>query len=308
MKEKYSEELYKKKVHDLYNGEVEVISRFKGMFKPILVKDKYGILSYQNASNVLTGVPSIKAALNKTEYFYAKLKDKHPEIADKVIPQTEYEAAKKEMLFMTQFGVVKSTPDALLSGHMPTIRSAINRKEYFKNQLLFLYGDKYDFEITSTDRHKGRVTLICPIHGKQSIDSDSVFLGVGCPECNKSWEKSNVFYLIRLHDSSESFFKLGISYLKNGKVRRFGDYEKLGYSVDPIKVIEFNDFLEARQFEQSLKNIIKPNLYTPKRWEAHSSTECFSDDFLSMILSKLKQDIVSTSTETQSSLNKAGED
>lgn len=72
---------------------------------------------------------------------------------------------------------------------------------------------------------------------------------MGCPECNKSWEKSNVFYLIRLYDSNESFFKLGISFLKNGKVRRFGDYEKLGYNVEPIKVIEFDDFLEARQFE-----------------------------------------------------------
>lgn len=63
-------------------------------------------------------------------------------------------------------GLVSVNPDNLIHGHIPTIRVAVNRKEYFKNQLLFLYDNKYDFEIDSIDRHKGRVTLICPIHGK----------------------------------------------------------------------------------------------------------------------------------------------
>lgn len=305
---KYSEETYKHEVNLLYNNEVEVIGRFKGLYNPILVKDKYGVMKLAAAKYVLDSRPSIKAALNKTSYFMNHLKDKHPNIAKHLIPQSEYIKAKEEMLFLTKYGLVKTTPDALLAGHMPTIKAAVDRKQYFKNQLLVLYDNKYDFVITSTSRHHGRVTLICPIHGEQSIDSDTIFLGQGCPECNKNWTKSNVFYLIRLFDSGESFYKLGISYYKNNKVRRFQDYAKLGYQVEEIKVIEFPSFVDAKNFELELKQLIKHNLYTPKRWEANTSTECFKDDLLSVILNNLKYDIVSTSTETQSSLNKADED
>ena len=155
---------------------------------PILCEDKYGVMQIKTARQLIHFRPSIKAALNKTEYFMNQLRDVYPDIAEKLSPASEYVKAQEKMLFNTKYGLVSITPDNLLHGHEPNIRSAINRKDYFKNQLLFLYDNKYDFEIESTDRHKGRVTLICPIHGKQSIDSDSIFLGTGCSCCNKSWE------------------------------------------------------------------------------------------------------------------------
>ena len=79
---------------------------------------------------------------------------------------SEYITAKQKMLFKDRFGIVSVTPDNLIHGHAPNIKSAINRKEYFKNQLLFIYRDKYEFEINSTSRHFGTVTLICKKHGK----------------------------------------------------------------------------------------------------------------------------------------------
>lgn len=158
------------------------------------------------------------------------------------------------MLFNTKFGLVSATPDNLLHGHSPNIRSAINRKEYFKNQLLFLYDNKYDFIIDSADRHNGRVTLICTIHGKQSVDSDSIFLGTGCSCCNKGWEKSDTFYLVRLYDDKESFYKLGISYrLDNGDIRKFREYRALNYSIEVIYTHTFSDAIECKEFELKLK-------------------------------------------------------
>lgn len=183
------------------------------------------------------------------------LKFKYPDIAQSLEPQSEYKKMKDKMLFKTKFGIVAITPDALLHGHIPSIRSAVNRKEYFKNQLMYLYDNKYDFEITSTDRHKGKVTLICPIHGKQIIDSDGIFLGIGCPKCNKDIQSSNVFYLIQLFNENESFFKLGIShYKKNGKLSRFSDYKTLGYNIKVIKLITFKDALDCKEFELKLNS------------------------------------------------------
>lgn len=296
---KLSETEFKNEVTKLYNGEIEVIGKFKGLSKPILLKDKYGVLSYNQANLILTYRPTIKAALNPTEYFMAMLKEAHPEIAEKIKPASEYVTMKQKMLFNTRYGLVSVLPDNLIHGHMPNIRSAVNRKEYFKNQLLFLYDHKYDFEIESTDRHKGRVTLICPIHGKQSVDSDGIFLGVGCPCCNKGWEKSDTFYLIRLYDEFESFYKLGISYmLPNGNVRRFREYKALGYNIEIIYTKTFEDAVECKEFETDLKRLIRHSLYKPERWEYENSTETFSDELLPLIKNNLIYDIVSTSSES----------
>ena len=299
---KINEEEFKKKVAEEYNGELKVVSKFKGLNFPVLVEDKYGILSIPKAGALFRGKPTIKTALNKTEYFMGMLRIEYPEIAKLVTPASEYETMKKKMLFNTRYGLVSVNPDNLIHGHVPTIRAAVNRKEYFKNQLLFLYDNKYDFIIDSTDRHKGRVTLICPIHGKQSIDSDAIFLGRGCPLCNKFWEKSDTFYLVRLSNEKESFYKLGISYITDkGEIRRFREYKTLVYDIEVIYTHPFEDALKCKELETKLKQIIRPNLYKPSRWEYESSTETFTNELLPTILENIKYDIVSTSSENQSS-------
>ena len=295
---KYNEQMYKEEVAKIYNGEIKVVSKFKGLSKPILCQDKYGVMSLGKARQLLHYTPTIKAALNKTEYFMNQLKELQPEIAEKLEPASEYMAAKTKMLFKTRYGLVSFTPDNLIHGHMPGIKSAVNRKEYFKNQLLFLYDSKYDFIITSTDRHKGYVTLICPVHGEQRVDSDGIFLGKGCPLCNKHWEKSDMFYLVRLYDNNESFYKLGIShYLKNGDIRRFKEYRALGYNIEVIYTHQFDDYLECREFETKLKRLIRHSLYIPKRWDYNTSTETFSNELLPLIKENLIYDIVSTSEQ-----------
>lgn len=299
---KYNEKIYKEEVAKLYNGEIKIVGKFKGLMYPILCEDKYGIMQVKTAKQLLNFRPGIKAALNKTEYFMNQLRELQPKIAEKLSPASEYVKAKEKMLFNTKYGLVSATPYNLLHGYEPNIRSAVNRKEYFKNQLLFLYDNKYDFIIDSTDRHNGRVTLICPIHGKQSVDSDSVFLGTGCPCCNKGWEKSNTFYLIRLYDDKESFYKLGISYkLDNGDIRRFREYRALKYNIEIIYTHTFDNAIECKEFELKLKQLIKQSLYIPSRWEYNTSTETFSDTLLPIIKNNLIYDIVSSSDENQSS-------
>ena len=304
----FTEEQFLEKVKNVHGNEIEVIGRFKGVTKPILFKTKYGICQYPNARQLYDEKtkPSIKCALNKTEYFMEMLREKYPEIAKELIPQSEYEAMKKKMLFNTKFGLISINPDALMAGHKPNIRSAVDRKNYFKKQLEYLYeGYNYKFEINSTSRHEGRVKLICPIHGEQFVDTDGIFLGHGCPECNTGWTKSNVFYLVKLFNEQEEFYKLGISYIDiKGRVRRFREYKKLGYNVQQIQLIEFEDFMQARDFELKMKHLIKNSIYMPHSWISNGTTECFNDEILPTILNEIKkeQDIVSTSSENQSSL------
>lgn len=286
---KYTEETFKKEVELLYDNEFEVIGRFKGMTKPILLKSKYGILEAKAARNILKSKPTIMIALNKSEYFFNQLKEIYPEIAEDLTIESEYINAKTKILFNSKFGLVRTTPDALLSGHKPNIRSAINRKDYFYNQLKYLYQDyDYDFIIESTNRHEGRVILVCSEHGEQSIDSDWIFSGCGCPMCNIGWSKSTTLYIIELSTKEDCFYKLGISYtLGDGEVRRYKDYKSLGYEINEIFNKNFKSFEECINVETKLKKLIKNNLYTPKIWPYNRSTECFKENLLEVLINNI---------------------
>lgn len=285
---KYNEEKYKEEVNRLYNGEIEVVGRFKGLDAPILVKDKYGVIQVSLASLVLHGRPGIKTALNKTEYFMNQLKEKQPEIYKLVKPASEYKKAKEKMLFETKYGLISVNPDSLMSGHVPTVRVAVNRKQYMYNQLRILYDYKYDFKIISTDRHSGKCELICPKHGSVLIDNDYIFEGCGCTECNRGAHKSNVLYVFKLTNQYESFYKLGISYFQdNGKLQRLKQYRTLGYQVEIITQIQFDTFVECAEKELKLKSLIKDNLFQPKIWPNEKSTETFSEDLLNLIIKNL---------------------
>lgn len=286
---KYNEETFKKEVDKLYNNEIEIIGHFKGLERPILVKDKYGVMQVKIAKSILQSRPTIKTALNKTEYFMAQLRELQPKLASQLTPVSEYEALQKKMLFDTKFGIVSVNPENLLHGHVPTIRCAIDRKDYIKKQLNYIYSDDdYEFDITSIDRHVGRITLICKKHGPQHIDSDWIFSGCGCPQCNSGWTKSNVLYIIQLSNNKECFYKLGISYkLQNGDIRRFKEYRKLGFEIKIIRIYEFETYEQCRDKELALKQLIKNDLYIPETWEYNRSTECFKEDLLDLILKNI---------------------
>lgn len=261
---KYTEEQFKKEVELIYGSEFELVGRFKGISKPILVKNKFGVLSFQSAKLLLQYKPSIMRALNKTEYFMNTLKEKYPEIYEKIKPISEYSTAKESMLFEDRFGIITTTPDALLAGHCPNIRSAVDRKIYFYNMLKDIYGEQYDFIITNTDRKNGRSILICPIHGEVDIDNEYIFQGKGCPNCITQTE-SNVFYLIKMTLNDDSFYKLGISYITDkNEIRRYSDYKSLGYTIEELKNIKFESSRECKDLELKLKRLIKNNLYLPK--------------------------------------------
>lgn len=281
---KLSEKEFIQKVN-IFNKDIEVISRYKGMNKPILIKDKYGVCKIR-ASSTLKYKSSISAALNKTEYFMNMLNEAYPEIYKEIKAVSTFEGMNLKFLVENKFGIMSVYPSNLIQGHMPNIRSAINKKQYFKNMLLDIYGNRYDFKIENTDRRNGRSILICPIHGEVSIDNEYIFQGIGCPKCNNNIE-SNVFYLIRLFNKEESFFKLGISHIKKDRISRFKDYRNLGYDIEEMKIIEFKSSIQCRELELKLKRLIKNNLYTPKNWKDNSSTESFKDDLLGIILNNL---------------------
>jgi hypothetical protein len=128
IKGKFSKEEFIQEVERIHGIQIEVVGRYKNLVSPILIKDKYGLIQVKTARQLLKSPPSIKSAVNKTEYFMAQLKELQPKIYDFIKPLSEYKNAREKMIFDTIYGPVSSTPDSLIAGHIPNIRSAINRK------------------------------------------------------------------------------------------------------------------------------------------------------------------------------------
>lgn len=284
---KFKEEEFIKQVDSLYNGEIEIIGKYRNLVSDILIKDKYGLMK-ANAASLLKYKPSILMALNKTTYFMNMLKEKYYEIYKFIEPESEYLGMNQKMLFNTKYGIVSINPGSLISGHMPNIRSAVNRKKYFKNMLKEIYGNKYKFIINNTDRKNGTNFLICPIHGKVEFDNETIFLGTGCKRCSTTNAPKTLLYLIKLYNDNECFYKIGISgYSLKGNVKRYRQYKTLGYDTKELLKINFDNELELREYELKLKHIIKPYLYTPKNWNYNISTECFSEEILEIIFKNI---------------------
>lgn len=291
MWKRYNEEEFKAEVAKLYGEDYKLVGKYISISKPVLIQDKYGIMRFERASLVLQYKPSIVRAIDKNSYAMNMLKDKQPEIYSKLTLIDNYTNARDLLLFNTAFGLVKASFDTLMAGHMPSIRSAVNRKEYFKNQLKMIYGDRYDFKIQTTNRHEGKSILICPIHGDVVIDNDYIFTGKGCPKCNNIVVQ-NVFYYIKLTKRDFFCYKIGIShYTVNNRVRRYYDYARCGFKVDVIKEIKFDDQLELKLFETKIKREIKDYLVIPPGWPSNTSTECFSKELFDIVLHRL-HDIV----------------
>ena len=73
----------------------------------------------------------------------------------------------------------------LLESSNATIRSAINKREYFINQAKEVHLDYYDYSKVLYKNSSEKVIIICPKHGEFNIAPNSHLCGVKCAKCAK---------------------------------------------------------------------------------------------------------------------------
>lgn len=197
--------------------------------------------------------------------------EKYPHIFDNLELLSEIKDWKSGIICKDMFGKVRTSAQSLLSGQIPSQKTALDYKEYLRNKLIYIHKDfGYDFEIINSDYSY----LICPKHGKIKILNRYLLQGYICPIC-KSDIGNNVLYLINLKNNSESFYKIGVSRKTVKEILRYKDYRALGFNITPIIELEFNNSGDPKVLEQQIKELIKNDLYFSKFWSNNSSTECF---------------------------------
>ena len=115
------------------------------------------------------------------EKIFSKLNERFP-IKDWEI-LTEYKNMHFKLEIKTKYGNCKVTPQDLLRSTEISIRSAVNKTEYFINRYNDLFKHDYDFSKFIFTKAKEHSTIICKKHGEFRMKPNNLMSGHGCNEC-----------------------------------------------------------------------------------------------------------------------------
>lgn len=280
-----------------------------------LIDTKHGLCKML-ISNILKGaVPSIKCAIDKTEYFISVLKDRG-DIGITDYSTIKYMSAQVKVKYMTKFGYCEMSPNSLMyCERADNMQSIVDKTKYIKDLIYSEKGDLYDLSNVRYVNNNTPIKIKCKEHGVFDVAPGN-FVGCkshrGCPKCGresttksvienpvgwsyKSWSKAGArskyfdnykVYILECSNNSEHFYKIGRTFLKTDM--RFKS-NKLPYSYKILHEVISENPEYICKLESELKASNKVNKYIPLvRFEG--MYECFSniDDTLNLIKDLIK--------------------
>lgn len=118
------------------NGEFQILSEYKNMNSLIRVSDKFGELELAARALVEGYNLTIKSAVDKHKYFINYYFNLYPDRTGTIEFLDEYVNSRTQLRVKVKYGICLTYPDQLLSGRFPTIKSAIDKHDFFLNRLL----------------------------------------------------------------------------------------------------------------------------------------------------------------------------
>ncbi len=213
--------------------------------------------------------------------------------------KVQYSSANKKVpIICKEHGVFFQAPVMHLYGQgCPTCGKNISgvrlTQDEFIGRLQKRYGNKFDYTKVKYINGKTPVIVTCKQHG--DFEKRAEYLldeHIACPDCvlisrkdktnrpggynltivNRTPNKKAQFYVLKLHDKNETFYKVGITIQKIKY--RFPKMNVAGYKVE-ICLVEYLSLKEAYTKEQ--KTLEKNNkwYYLPNR-KFNGYTECLS--------------------------------
>lgn len=122
---------------DLFrNNEFKVLGEYRGNNTPIIIKNKYGYLKIRPSELYKIKRITTNSAIFKNEYFKEYLHNESKSYYKREYKIVgDYISNKKHLIVEDKYGLLLSTPGDLLTGRIPTIKSAIDKDKYIKNKL-----------------------------------------------------------------------------------------------------------------------------------------------------------------------------
>lgn len=118
------------------NGDFTIITQFETVSKYLVTRDKYGLCKSRGEHLLSGSVPTIESAIDKNDYYHNKLLDKNQyyknnefQIVGNYVNSTNY------IEVSTKFGNCRVKSSSLLEDIKPSVQTAIDKHQYFINQL-----------------------------------------------------------------------------------------------------------------------------------------------------------------------------
>lgn len=202
---------------------------------------------------------------------------------------SEYKGNKDDIYIKDKYGLCKTKPYNLQRGNYVSLRSAVDKTSYMVQKFIEKHDGKYTYDryVYNGNREIGIIT--CKEHGDFEQMTDVHLMGSGCMQCAKDNKVSGfgrndfieickdrpaTLYIIKCHNSYESFMKVGITSSTVGK--RFKDKTAMPYNYD-ILYTSVNDPATIWDMELAVKRQFKSFLYKPCTY-FKGETECLSED------------------------------
>lgn len=232
--------------------------------KHFIVKDKYGLcrISYSNLSGKYNH--NILSSINKTEYFANKLKEVQPDL----LLLDDYIEGLVKVKVKDKYGICNCHPYRLLAGAVPCIRTAIDKQEYFLNQVKEIHGDRYDYSKVHYINSLNKISIVCRNHGEFKQLPCHHISGQGCKKCiselnDGRWyerpeneNRAANMYILKFYGNDEVFFKFGVAVDIHKRVTRLKNEANGVYEIDVMKSLK-GTASYCYEIEQRFKRMIR---------------------------------------------------
>lgn len=224
--------------------------------------------------------------------FDKKINERFPDRDWKII--TPYTNMHQHINISTKYGICSITTQTLLNSKDITIKSAVNKTEYFINRFNDLFGDIFDFSKFVYNSSRTHSTVICKQHGEFKIKPNNLMSGYGCVKCandkiSDKMKSTTDEFISKANIIHDNFYKYDNSvYGENNKSKIIitcplhGDFSQTisdhlsGYGCKECGKIKISETISKipvhlRKMTQKIRSLISSS-YRRKTYNKNSSS------------------------------------
>jgi len=258
----------------------EIISEYDHNTIPLLIKDKYGICEIPPNALLQRSNPSVKTAINKTEYTVNKFIEQWGDTFD--YSKFIYKGARaKSTILCRVHGAFEQDANMHLSGRCGCMKCAnenigirlrSNTKEFIEKAVLKYGSEKFKFDKTTYVSATEYVTITCDLHGDFEETPNRFLNGQICKKCSykesttnyhilKKRRKNSVLYIIECYNEEERFIKIGVT--SRNINARFSDNSEMPYNYKILREFRYANMKAVDALETEFLRFTKTATYNP---------------------------------------------
>lgn len=257
--------------------------------KHLYFTDKYSNYKANFERLTVGKYPTIQSVIDKIKYCKNKIDEKVPSFKETFKVKEVYKNGR--ILIEDEYGELKVYMNHIINNYKPTINTAVNKKEYYINQVNKIHDNEYTYPNLNYIDENSKINVFCKKHGEFEVVACSHKSGKKCNKCQnekhpgkynttnaeknkEEWLniKSN-YYILKIYNNEEEFYKIGISnnvINRKNQIIRGSNYK---YKCKIIEEFEYNLY-DIVKVEDQVKNSSCFKKYTPKiKFQGY--TECF---------------------------------